>query len=314
VNQGFSSKLKGKWHGSVSDELGGYIQEFDFLNHKDVMVFVMGHNYPGTFVVDAGQSPVHIDIQVIPPDAPPGYAPPPVPHIVRFSGPGSLELCCPYMSQARPANFEGPGYCVLKQGGMAAGGDDESLKGLSADEKRLQCAKATLEMMPNTAMEQPSQFDTEEVAATKMLAQVKFQSTIYKLESKYGEDTFRQVMTDASEPMSSEGAYGDAIRKLREKIIETKLIPTMDEERAAAESAAQAKAREESAAVGSSRPTSLGPKAETKEKDAPVSASSESTEAPAVPPLDAVAPYLLGTVVVLGAAALVFSWMRRHKS
>lgn len=310
-NLAFAAKLKGRWHGSVSEELGAYVQEFDFLNSKDLMVSVMGRTCPGTFSVDASQNPVGMDIQVIPPETPPGCVPPPAPYIARFSEAGSLELCCPYMVQQRPTSFDGPGFCELKRGGMAKEVDD-SIKSLSTDERLLKCAEATLEMMPDTVMEQPSEFDSEDVAHTKMLAHVKFQSSIFKLESTYGEDTLKQVLTNAHENPSLAGAYGEVIQRLRKKMQETGLLPSAEG------GSAQSKPQESTGSAGkaAAAPSSQGgDDASTKAANVPSKATKEaegSTAAPA-PPLDAVAPYVLGAAVALGAAALAFTWWRSRR-
>lgn len=60
----FFEKVKGKWHGKVADELGGYEQEFQFVSPVSVVVNIMERQVCSKLVLDASQSPVQMNLSV----------------------------------------------------------------------------------------------------------------------------------------------------------------------------------------------------------------------------------------------------------
>ena len=201
-NRQFTAQLQGCWHGKVTEALGGYDQEMQFLDHCQVRVQVLGRSIMGQFRVDATKDPKHLDIQVTMEDIPPGMPPPPpVPYIAKVDGQG-MHLCCPYMKMERPDHFGGEGYCLMTKGAME-NESDATVKNLSKEEQVFLCAKEVIAAFPARKFEEMNQQDTEEATREKVMAQVKFETSIYKVQQKFGEELMKEVL-DSAKP----GAVG----------------------------------------------------------------------------------------------------------
>lgn len=48
------------WHGTVSDEMGGYLQELDFLSDRDVRIKVMGQTAEAKYEINVAAKPNHM--------------------------------------------------------------------------------------------------------------------------------------------------------------------------------------------------------------------------------------------------------------
>jgi len=223
----FSNMLIGTWHGTVSEVLGGYDQEMEFLDSSSVRVEVMGKSIVGRHWVDAKADPHHLNIQVPMQDVPHGMPPPPpVPYIAKISDEG-LHICCPVMKMDRPTEFDGPGYCLMKRGPMAKSNDTEVSK-LSKEEQFRQCASDLIEALPDRKLEEVSSVDSEDVTREKLMAQVRFESAMFSVQKKFGEDLLKEVFSMAqggSPPPEVGGLAGSKeMRALRKKLIMVGMI------------------------------------------------------------------------------------------
>jgi len=223
----FSNMLIGAWHGTVNEVLGGYDQEMEFLDESSVRIEVMGKSIVGRHWVDAGPDPHHLNIQVPMQDVPPGMPPPPpVPYIAKISDEG-LHLCCPVMKMDRPTEFEGPGYCLMKRGPLAKSSHAET-SGLSKEEQCRQCASDLIAALPSMKLEEVSSVDSEAVAREKLMAQVRFESAMFSVQKKFGEDLFKEVFNMAHSSSASPEDVGLAamkeMRDLRQKLIMVGII------------------------------------------------------------------------------------------
>lgn len=195
-NRHFTSELRGCWHGKVTEALGGYDQEMEFIDHCQVRVQVLGRSIMGQFRIDATKDPRHLDIQVTMEDIPAGMPPPPpVPYIAKVDKQG-LHLCCPYMKMERPDHFGGEGYCLMTKGAMEQD-SDASLVNLSKEERLLLCAREVIAAFPSRKLEEPHQQDSDEATREKVMAQVKFETSIYKVQQKFGEEMMKEVLDSA---------------------------------------------------------------------------------------------------------------------
>jgi len=110
--------ITGKWHGKVSDVIGGYEQEMEF--HKDgatVHIQIMGKTVTGKYVLDCSKTPYSLDLMLpnTATDSCTINCSAPVPCIVNFEC-KELHLCCPCSAaMQRPETFEGPGFCLMHQ-------------------------------------------------------------------------------------------------------------------------------------------------------------------------------------------------------
>eukprot|EP00913_Durusdinium_trenchii_P030467 g28538.t1 len=210
-------QLQGCWHGKVTEALGGYEQEIEFLNSREVRVQVLGRSIMGRFWVDASQSPMHLDIQVVMEDIPVTMPPPPpVPYITKVDDEG-LHLCCPYMKLERPETFGGEGYCKMAKGTLD-NSQDASVQQLSKAEQLLLCAKEVIKALPSERPPEIDAMDNEEAQQQKVMAQVKFETAIFKVQNRFGEELMKEVF-EAAKGEAPEGLRGTAeLEELRSKL------------------------------------------------------------------------------------------------
>jgi len=198
LTRGFSERIRGPWHGTVHPELGGYDQEMEFLDGREVKITVMAKPVFGSYSLNCSHDPHFMDIQVRPdpsmmPPGAPMMAPPVMPHIIVLDG-DDLKICCPFMTNSRPTSFEGPGLCVMHRGAQPAKNCSEDLVNLSAEEKLIKCAEELLEVFPDCKLEDPTQMDSEEVVGQKIKRSVKFQSEMFQLEQRFGDASIKDVL------------------------------------------------------------------------------------------------------------------------
>lgn len=311
-NRKFRNQIKGAWHGTVTEELGGYSQEMEFNLDSTVRVEVLGRSIIGRYDVDATVEPAHLNIQVPMPDMPPGMPPPPpVPYIAKREG-EALLLCCPYMAMERPQKFEGPGHCIMKPGKIQKA-VDASIASLSGDEKLQRCTKELASVMPKD-LEVPSQHDTEEEAQRKVMIQVKWESTVFKLTEKYGEDVVKEVMGFAAQDDGSSGipkavASLAEFKELREQVQRVKKLEEKHFQAQQAQSPAPAR-EEKKPASGAGEDRQQSAKQEDESKDNK-STRSTSMKKKATIPAEVI---IVGMVAAASATAIALLLWRRRKS
>ncbi len=244
--------LKGKWHGAVNEAVGGYVQEFDFINDEDVLLSVLGNQVNAKYEINAGVTPGHLDMNVpLQPHLPT------VRHIYKFDKydtetnlPNELHLCSPYLTDpnSRPTTFTGPAYVIMRRGGAAASADElkeiQEVAKLGEEEKMALFLKEAIEFTP-TIFCLPFEGDPDQVLSEKMTASVKFQSRYQKARNKYGdlvETIVKQMVIGEIKPPSAE--VQDLVTKFRDKMNAAGLFGSPQE---AQELAAAAAARQESA-------------------------------------------------------------------
>jgi len=208
----------GIWHGKVSDVLGGYDQEMEFMTDgTSVRVGVLGRSIVGKFWLDCSHDPYHLNIQV-PMQEPVGGAPPPVPYIAKLDEHG-LHLCCPYLRMERPVDFEGPGYVLMRKGALSSE-EDAEVQSLSREEKLLRCTKELLAALPDKKLEELSNHDSEDAAGEKLMAQVRFESSMFAVQKKFSESIMKEVLgatrgVDVPKELINSGELKELVEKLK---------------------------------------------------------------------------------------------------
>jgi len=193
--------------------------------------------------------------------------PPPVPYIARIDSVG-LHLCCPYLKMERPTEFTGPGYVLMKAGAMKQF-DDSEIANLTHKEKLVRCAQELLKAMPSRKLEEPSPSDTEDTAGEKLMAQVRFESTMFSIQRTFGEPMVKEVIGHVRSPdMPGELEGVEELKQLAEKM---KIAGLLEEEEPP-----KAPVKPVSSTSG---PAALGPEVEAKSSAAaPTSAPKQPRE------------------------------------
>ena len=133
------SKLQGKWSGTVSPELGGYPQQYNFVSYDKVEVTVLTNTMTAEFRFDLKETPHTMDIIIRHPEQQ-GQAQI-APYIFNFlNGDEEMEMCCPYGELERPKQFNKKhgGYVVMSKKALDPDQPDEDkerIAKLSDDEK-----------------------------------------------------------------------------------------------------------------------------------------------------------------------------------
>lgn len=299
----FVDKVHGPWHGRVSEQLGGYEQEMEFVAGGKVEVTVLGRSVMGTYWLDCDKNPHDLTIQVPMPDAPPGMPPPPpINYIVKLDDLG-LHICCPSNPmEHRPTSFSGPGYCVMERGKLPSANAAALLEGLSEDEKHLLCAKELTEALPPQKLEELMPTDSEDVSREKLMAQVKFESAMFALKQKFGDDLITAVIDAGRGDGKIPVCLADTaeLRSLRDRLVQCELIPPE------AGAVPMRPPAPQAAAAGARAPSPSPPQRQSSERgesDAPLrGASAGSCAAVGV---------ALGLAVAIIAGA--FAWQRRRR-
>eukprot|EP00413_Alexandrium_margalefii_P020873 CAMPEP_0204568600 /NCGR_PEP_ID=MMETSP0661-20131031/37282_1 /ASSEMBLY_ACC=CAM_ASM_000606 /TAXON_ID=109239 /ORGANISM="Alexandrium margalefi, Strain AMGDE01CS-322" /LENGTH=208 /DNA_ID=CAMNT_0051576641 /DNA_START=1 /DNA_END=624 /DNA_ORIENTATION=+ len=201
----------------------------EFMDEKNVRVQVLGRALVGRYWVVATEEPHHLNIQVPMTDAPPGMPPPlPVPYIAKIDGEG-LHICCPFMSMDRPTRFEGPGFCLMRGGPLGKVEEGAETANLSPEEQLLQCAKDLAQALPESKLEELSQTDSEEAAREKLMMQVRFETSMYGVQKKFGEEVMKKVL-EATRAGPVPAALEDSaeLRRLRERLKDCGLLEAIE--------------------------------------------------------------------------------------
>lgn len=303
----FQDRLQGTWHGTVSETLGGYEQEMEFFDGESVRVEVLGRSIVGKYWVDASIEPHHLNIQVPMQDVPMGMPPPPpVPYIAKLDSVG-LHICCPFMRMERPTEFEGPGLCLMVKGPLAKD-DPSAVSSLTREEQLLQCARDLTGALPTHRLEEVSQYDSEDATRDKLMAQVKFESSMYAVQRRFGEEVLKEVLGATKGDVPPPLADTPELRELQEKL---RLCGILDDEEpprrpapppvpAAPAAAAPAPAPQPSQAAQPAPPA----------PPAPVQRPAQTPRAPLQAPSGTSA--LLVTVALAAGAAVCFVLWRRR--
>jgi len=241
-------KLKGKWHGKVSPELGGYVQKFDFLTENKAMVSVFERDIEARLTLNCSADPMHLDLLV---DAEPDGQPqaPEVKHIFMIDDDSVLHLCSPFMSppEIRPTKFEGPAYVKMFRGeppvDQSKAKEKEKIRNLSEQEKCIAFAEAVTEALPAQRI-QPLPSDSETVQAQLMQRNIQFQTAYFDVKQTFGDEIEEKLRLYLErEPEAPVGKLRDAVNKMRTKMQTAGLYPSdaeMEQMRAASREHQQA--------------------------------------------------------------------------
>jgi len=309
----FQDQLHGAWHGTVSEMLGGYDQAMEFLDESQVKVEVLGRAIVGRYWVDCGPTPHHLNIQVPMTEVPPGMPPmmpPPVPYIAKIDNAG-LHICCPFMCMDRPTEFEGPGYCLMTSGPLNDAGASEADAAMSRDERLLACTKELIKGLPCSKLEEPQQTDSEEVAREKMMAQVRFESSMFGVQKRFGEEIMKEVLSAANgnekAAIPTCLAAAPELKELQQKL---QTCGILENEPAAAAPVAAAPAASSAPAT-----RSLQEKPAESKKDGPTPAAPkvERTESAADSSFSPQVICLLSLGAAVATAAAILLWRRQRR-
>lgn len=187
-------KLKGTWHGKVADEVGGYMQSFEFLSDTDVRVMVLGTVVDAEYDVNVQGTPYpHLDMRV---PGSPGSAF--VRHIYKFVGDDELHLCSPYLKppEERPTSFQGAGMVIMKRGPYVPSEQEQREKEETMlrplEERVVVFLQECIEAVPDFDV-RPMEGENEVQIGSKLTANVKFQTFYQGLIERLGADAELKV-------------------------------------------------------------------------------------------------------------------------
>jgi len=220
--------LRGRWHGTVSEEVGGYVQEFDFASDAEVKVMVLGTTVDAKYALDVSASPhPHLDLSV-----PSADGSPVVRHIYQLDG-DVLHLCSPYMAPPddRPTAFGGPGYVKMVRGERKLSPEEVAKRArvgrLSGEERVTSFLREVAAAVP-AADTRPTPQDTETSMATKMAANVKFQAAYQALIEQYGAEVellVKELVVGVRPVSEQPAAVQKGVAEFRDKMMFAGLIP-----------------------------------------------------------------------------------------
>jgi len=187
-------KLRGKWHGTVAPEVGGYMQSFDFWSDSDVRVSVLGTTVDAKYELNVSGVPYpHLDMSV---PSSPGSAF--VRHIYCFENDDELHLCSPYLRppEERPTEFSGAGMVVMHRGEYIPSEEErkerEEMLQKPLEERVVLFLKRCVEAVPKFDI-RPREGESETKIGEKLTENVKFQTTYQGLITQFGPDAEQRV-------------------------------------------------------------------------------------------------------------------------
>lgn len=212
--------LAGWWNGTVSKELGGFLQEFCFLPEGELRCCVYGQELPGTYALrdvetsEGGALRGGVDVALNGEKVPYLFR-------VRQDG-GSLDLCCPMTSPPeRPRTFDGPGYLGMKQGREQSG---DELAGMSEGQRVTHYLRELLEALESRVPEGGGGAAGDRTA-DKLLEEVECGGTVNS-QQLVGPET----LEDKAKKMAHEHhvqalrvKYSDAVDEAAQKLIKGEL-------------------------------------------------------------------------------------------
>jgi len=187
-------KLRGVWHGKVAEEVGGYMQTFDFWSDNDVRVQVLGTTVDAKYELNVFGTPYpHLDMSV--PNSPGSAF---VRHIYRFENDDELHLCSPYLRppEERPTEFQGAGMVIMKRGAHELSAEEkaerEKMMALPFEDRVSTFLEECIEAVPNFDV-RPMEGESDIRVGEKLTANVKFQTYYQSLIEKLGADAEQRV-------------------------------------------------------------------------------------------------------------------------
>lgn len=187
----FVGKLLGPWHGTVSEELGGYDQEMEFKDDV-VIVKMLGKDVEARYWVDCKHDPVHMNVQVPMQDPAMGF-PPTVPYISRIDDEG-LHVCVPLKNLTRPTAFEGPGYVLMHRGPQPLPDFSED-QHLTEEQRLTLCLSELIRILPDTKLKAVSPTDSEEEANKIVIEHLRIEKCMHQIQLRFGEDRIKLLVS-----------------------------------------------------------------------------------------------------------------------
>merc|ERR1719323_2840281 len=119
------------------------------------------------------------------------------------------------------------------------------VKNLSYEQQLVECTKELIKALPSSKLEEVQQTDSEEATRDKLMAQVRFESAMYAVQKRFGEETMKQVLeaTKGAAPAALAGT--DELRELEDKLKRCGLKDAMDEAAASAPATASSRPQQE---------------------------------------------------------------------
>ena len=309
-------QLRGAWHGKVAEEIGGYVQVFDFIDAHRMKIVVLGTEVEAQYVLNVDAKPYpHLDMSV-----PSATDSPVIRHIYRFAGPDELHLCSPYLAPAdsRPGEFAGAGFVSMTRGLPVESAEDAAarvaIERMTESDKVLEFIRQATEVIPDLSLHQkPS--DTEEVRSQRLASSVRFQTAYFSLAARFGaqvDQYVKELVIRMREPPAETPEIAKAVDVFRDKLQAAGLLDPPED------AAEQAHAdldttKADTTVLSESAPATAAPPPpppQPKKPSKPAAAAPSSSAAPSgSPSSDSIALVVVGAVLCAAAGALLV-WSR----
>jgi hypothetical protein len=226
-------KLRGMWHGKVAEEVGGYMQSFDFWSDNDVRVSVLGTTVEAKYDLNVFGTPYpHLDMSV--PNSPGSAF---VRHIYRFENDDELHLCSPYLKppEERPTKFAGAGMVVMSRGPFVLSEAEQEERKMLMSKPLAQRVDMFLERCTQAVPPfdvRPREGENEIAVGEKLTANVKFQTFYQGLIEKLGPDAeqhVKELVVGVRSLQNETDETGELVRKFQDKMRSAGLISDGEE-------------------------------------------------------------------------------------
>merc|ERR1719414_879114 len=82
----------------------------------------------------------------------------------------------------------------MKPGSSGGTDDGAEVRKLSHEQQLAECARDLIKALPSSKIEEISPTDGEEATKEKLMAQVRFESSMFAVQKKFGEDVMKEVL------------------------------------------------------------------------------------------------------------------------
>ncbi|CEL97710.1 unnamed protein product [Vitrella brassicaformis CCMP3155] len=240
LKQMFLQRLRGKWRGTVSQQMGGYEQVFDFVDDTKMHVSVEHSDMPMDvkYDVDVDQTPHTLQMAAVNMPGMPFPVPPwrgvirivpedDSPDTDRANDQLHVNTSMDPFSPV-PSTFEGIGFVSMRRSeGFVHEGPDQDVLSLSEEQQLEKYFEGFIEVLESVEpLDPPMPGDSPEESGAKVQKQVQLQLKISKHERRFSKSVCEkaQVVAKQVDNRDMPSKMADIVKRVRELLVEKRLI------------------------------------------------------------------------------------------